>query len=933
MNIRIKSMLASLIASIIACTPLTPDNEQPVDPPHLGMKKIVVAGKSFMQGWDDPGASLDEKPAMPSSFTYDYWIDSIEVTRKRFADFTGRHPLADSSPADRYPVTMVTWFDAVIFCNARSNAEGLDTVYCYAGRKTLPTGSVVDLTGLRSDCTRDGYRLPTEAEWEFAARGGSSALPFSRASDSSAAQSYAWFAANSGGAPHPVATKPPQAFGLYDMAGNVFEWTNDWKGPYSGRSIVNALGAPQPDAEYQKVVKGGAYNYGLTNLRPSHRSATYATTLSTACEYVGFRCARGAIPDGRFITIGQQSNTSNPVSITASLDMLRSFADISRAKVVFVNCTDDNRTLCVVDFSETFPLVREYTDDRNVYMPTMSPDSRFVAYCSRNEGLSGPGRITIRSLDTLNSPRTTLDADSAYIPRWWVSGDTNIVYTNSSIYNSSPAWETTRTFRWKISGGKPVGGPHELIGDGSYHDGIAADGSYAVTGYDRLMVRSMSTSAERQLFVSPGNGKDGYGSVQVCNVSISPQSAQCLFLDFGYPRISSATGCSYGAHQYLFVADFADSIVNALACPTDETSWDYPEWSNREQFAIASCRNASEQSHAIYIVDLKHPRYLPLMTGVEVQQPSLWIGDIHLASKFALDSIGLYNDPPASMHQANLASKLLLFWRRFESLEVAIVGSSQAMFGLNPQMLTGVRSINLAACGGDFAGQRSIIEHYLLNQCRTLKMVISSLDPGWLNNPDGNEMWKQGVGQSIGFKYDSAHEFWCNGVSDEFKTLMGGLPVPVSIDTVWNGFLPFLSQNWGQNVPPYSNSITWTVKDTFFNQNFATIQMLSDTLQARRIHWLMIDFPNSPWFKNTPSYGTYGPSRQTARDILQKLGELEAANPYFHLYDANLDGNHDYSSAEAYDENHLSQRGAEKLSLRVDSLLHLFLDQSKTVKR
>ena len=108
-------------------------------------------------------------------------------------------------------------------------------------------------------------------------------------------------------------------------------------------------------------------------------------------------------------------------------------------KIVFVNVTGNNRTLCYVDFSRTFPAPWEYLDDRNVYLPTISPDGRYVAYCSNDVGQSGPSKITIRSLDSLGSPRVTLAPDTAYAPRWWVNpaGDTCIVYTNSACDNGS----------------------------------------------------------------------------------------------------------------------------------------------------------------------------------------------------------------------------------------------------------------------------------------------------------------------------------------------------------------------------------------------------------------------------------------------------------------------------------------------------------------
>ena len=525
-------------------------------------------------------------------------------------------------------------------------------MYSYSGVQAQANGSVYALTGLLCNVTHDGYRLPTESEWEFAARGGTSANPFSVPVDSILAQEDAWYASNSGGMLHPVASKQPNALGFYDLAGNVFEWTNDWKQAYNGIPITNSLGGLQPDNAYEKVIKGGAYDYDMMYLRPSIRSATYSTTLSASCDYVGFRCARGPIPNGQYIGVPLQSLTPNPVTIVASTDTLLSFLGTVTAKIVFVNVTGSFRHLCLVDFSKTIAYVTEYSDDTNVYFPVISPDGNYAAYCSRDVGLSGPSSITIRSLDSLSSPKILLAADSAYMPRWWLNpatGDTCIVYTNSAIDDGSSLWSATRTLVQKVSAGKPVGTPQVLVASGSFHDGVSVNGNCIVTGYTELIMRNLLTSQNQQLFLSPNNGKNAEGSSQVCNVSMSPDTGgqvRCLFLDFGYSGVSTVTGTPYGIHQYIFEATPADTIVNFMHCPAGEASWDNPSWTNTLNFAVACVRNSSDQAHAIHLVNLGAGQSMALLSGIELEQPYCWVGRQPANSfNLALDSLGLYDTP------------------------------------------------------------------------------------------------------------------------------------------------------------------------------------------------------------------------------------------------------------------------------------------------
>ena len=562
----------------------------------------------------------------------------------------------------------------------------------------------------------------------------------------------------------------------------------------------------------------------------------------------------------------------------------------------------------------------------------LSPDGRDVAYCSSNEGQVGPSQITIRSLDSLLSPLVRLSTDSAYIPRWWVNhstGDTCLLYTNSAVTNSSALWSSSKTYIQKISGGMPVGEPQILVESGSFHDGRSKDGRYLLTAYDRLMARDAMTGDERQLFVYPENGKDASGSSQVCNASLSPDSGdsvRCLFLDFGSPGTSTITGNSYGIHEYLFMSAVTGKVLSAIHCPDGEQSWDCTEWSNQSRFATACGRNAQNQAQTIYAVDLTGNRSMTFVSGTEIQQPSLWIGFlVPNPSNFALDSIGRYNEPLLISNQPLFATKLLMFWKYFDSLEVICTGSSAAIAGFDPSKIKGLESYNMGYIGGGLLSQKYFINSYILKHCSAVKIICSSIDVGWFNEPDGDKSWRFGLSGSKGFKYDSANSFWEGGVTDDFRKIVNQIPLPVpGLDTAMGQYRrePL---GWGVNPPPFYGTLDWNINNQNCQNNIKTILMISDTLRIKNIHWLMINFPVSPHYKNDTAYSPWGPTWATAREVLAVIKEIGSSNPYFHFYDANHDGEHDYSDEDATDENHLSMSGAAKLTTRLDSIIHTII--------
>lgn len=251
----------------------------------------IPAG-TFLMGSprDQPGALGLEFPQHPVTITRSFWIGSTEVTQAQYRAVLGVSPSHFACGED-CPVETINWLEAITFCNALSQMEGLQECYALEDEEW-------SLTGL--DCT--GYRLPTEAEWEFAARAGTT-TPFYNGEITNTelqdaceiidpnSDATAWNCGNSGLETHPVAQKQPNAFGLYDMYGNVWEWVNDWEGYYASDAVSDPIGGE--NQRNRKIRRGGSYR----DVPRYSRSATRVPDLYTGRHYcVGLRVARTAEP-------------------------------------------------------------------------------------------------------------------------------------------------------------------------------------------------------------------------------------------------------------------------------------------------------------------------------------------------------------------------------------------------------------------------------------------------------------------------------------------------------------------------------------------------------------------------------------------------------------------------------------------------------------
>jgi formylglycine-generating enzyme required for sulfatase activity len=277
--------LATLLACLSACERSAPSEKAqpatgasakdipivPASVSHSSAAMVQIPAGEFVMG-DPKEVDAPPHPVKMSSF----YLDKYLVTQDQFQKLMNENP--SRWKGGNNPVEQVRWSDAVRFCNRRSELEGLQPCY--------------DLKTWKCNFDATGYRLPTEAEFEYAARAGV-ATAYQSGDTPVKLGDFAWFDKNSGGHPRPVGQKQANSWELYDTSGNVWEWCNDFYQVdyYKTAARLDPRG---PEEGKTKVVRGGSWRAEADNCRLGFRyneNPGYAD-VCFGYDIYGFRCAR-----------------------------------------------------------------------------------------------------------------------------------------------------------------------------------------------------------------------------------------------------------------------------------------------------------------------------------------------------------------------------------------------------------------------------------------------------------------------------------------------------------------------------------------------------------------------------------------------------------------------------------------------------------------
>lgn len=892
----------------------TVEVDSQLDESHDGLVRIFAHNAFVVMGTDDKKAPYVERPQMLTRFDYDFSIGKHEVTFGEFYKYaTDVWGQFSYNVLENHPITDLTYFDAVLYANARSKAEGFDTAYTYSAAAFDEDGRCSKLEALIFHPDVDAYRLPTEAEWLLVA---------SQEWD----LEKAWTSENSSSVIHEVCTKGESKVGVCDIAGNALEWVNDWLGLFKDTVVYNYAGAADGGLLGQRVVKGGSFNASRETATLHSRGDVYTVTSSSRGIYLGFRIAFGKIPDALWMN-NEGVSVDERLIPKISAGKIRTLTGTIRSKLVFRNDVTGN--LAFVDYAYAPHMVIQIEDTLDCYHPDISPNGSLIAFSTGTEGIEGKSSVYVRTLSVSGEGLVKLNVENASIPRWRIlpDGDTVIVYVTDAGDNTDKS-EFSKKSTWQVPFKEMKFGKPQKLFDGAYHGGISWDNKLAVSGARLLRARMADSTGS----ILDATAKDTvwYGGEQACNVSmVADSSKRTLFLDFGTE--------DYGVHERILIADSTGKTIASFASPKGY-AFDHTEWvvggylthrTGNQNFIVSTLTNANGVHEKIVLLNLADSVITDLVDGTEMWHPAFWVDrsfviNDSLVVALEADSAAIYYE---SVDSPLLASKMNVFWAKSDYLKVIGLGSSRMSLGFVANRISVGATFNMATIPSDMDVSRYLALNYALNHCKKLKYLVVGLDLDlWSDSPGTNV--KKNIVSIPGFHYDRNHDFWVEEGNYAMKKISNSfLPqIPhlrhMSTHMGWVEYNEKFSWNEGHfGHDALVSDSNWSNNSKFIDDGISQLTDIVVRAAEKNVMVLGVIFPQSPHYKKTGAFGRHGMRRSHAEKVIEHFKEMEKEYSNFFMLDENKMGYHDYPDSMAYDYDHLNMYGGYQITSRIDSAL------------
>lgn len=380
-----------------------------------------------------------------------------------------------------------------------------------------------------------------------------------------------------------------------------------------------------------------------------------------------------------------------------------------------------------------------------------------------------------------------------------------------------------------------------------------------------------------------------YNEGQACNVSLSQDgSNRTLFLDFASKTGVDFAGSDYGTHQRILIADSTGSLINAIPSPANY-SFDHSEWAPGG--IVATLANDNEVHEAVVFVNPSDSSVTRLVEGPELWHPNLWSRKGHKGqdeSNLDLDSAGVYYRYNAENYLQPTAVETALRMQDFW--------------------------LTLA----DIHFFQFFLRKYIFPYAEKVKAVMVELTPGFVYR-DWKTHFAYVYSFSPGLLYDFTHLDRCNKDSIAARSQEQVLPRDMYAQNYMEGIFLLPSNSWGDTYVSVTDPQVF--EDVHVQENLGIYRDLKAEAEALGIKIFLTITPRNPKYRNTEYFDVVGPKWDVANQIIESVKSMG-----YYVFDEYKGGNHDYSGAMANDNVHLSYKGAEKYTRRLDSLLATMKD-------